>query len=102
MTTAPVLEGRNLTKYFWVKQGRGFFARKSPVHAVDNVSVSLDARKGTAFVGESGAGKTTAARVLAESTTPDKGTVLLGGKPGRAGRPRPYARQRPMGFPGPL
>ncbi len=102
MTTAPVLEGRNLTKYFWVKQGRGFFARKSPVHAVDNVSVSLDARKVTAFVGESGAGKTTVARILAEITKPDKGTVLLDGKPVRAGRPRSYARQVQMVFQDPF
>jgi peptide/nickel transport system ATP-binding protein len=91
--TAPVLEGRNLTKYFWVKQGRGLFARRVPVHAVDNVTVSLEARKVTAFVGESGAGKTTVARILAEITKPDKGTVLLDGKPAPTGRPRSYARQ---------
>ncbi len=102
MTTAPVLEGRNLTKYFWVKQGRGLFGRKSPVHAVDNVSVSLDARKVTAFVGESGAGKTTVARILAEITKPDKGTVLLDGKPVPAGRPRSYARQVQMVFQDPF
>jgi len=102
VTTAPVLEGRNLTKYFWVKQGRGLFGRKSPVHAVDNVSVSLDARKVTAFVGESGAGKTTVARILAEITKPDKGTVLLDGKPVPAGRPRSYARQVQMVFQDPF
>jgi len=102
VTTAPVLEGRNLTKYFWVKQGRGLLARKSPVHAVDNVSVSLDARKVTAFVGESGAGKTTVARILAEITKPDKGTVLLDGKPVPAGRPRSYARQVQMVFQDPF
>ncbi len=99
---APVLEGRNLTKYFWVKQGRGLFARKAPVHAVDNVSVSLEARKVTAFVGESGAGKTTVARILAEIVKPDKGTVLLDGKPVPPGRPRSYARQVQMVFQDPF
>jgi peptide/nickel transport system ATP-binding protein len=102
MIPTPVLEGRNLTKYFWVKQGRGPFARKAPVHAVDNVSVSLQARKVTAFVGESGAGKTTVARILAEITKPDKGTVLLDGKPVPAGRPRSYARQVQMVFQDPF
>ena len=100
--TAPVLEGRNLTKYFWVKQGSGMLARRVPVHAVDNVTVGLEARKVTAFVGESGAGKTTVARILAEITKPDRGTVLLDGKPAPAGRPRSYARQVQMVFQDPF
>jgi peptide/nickel transport system ATP-binding protein len=100
--TAPVLEGRNLTKYFWVKQGRGMLARKAPVHAVDNVSVSLGQREVTAFVGESGAGKTTVARILAQIIKPDKGTVLLDGKPVPPGRPRSYARQVQMVFQDPF
>jgi len=102
MSEAPVLEGRNLTKFFWVKQGRGPFARRLPVHAVENVSVSLDSRRVTAFVGESGAGKTTVARILARIVKPDSGTVLLDGKPAPAGRPRSYARQVQMVFQDPF
>jgi peptide/nickel transport system ATP-binding protein len=100
--TAPVLEGRNLTKYFWVKKDRGIFSRRLPVHAVDNVSVSLPARKVTAFVGESGAGKTTVARLLARIIKPDAGSVLLDGKPAPSGRPRSYARQVQMVFQDPF
>jgi peptide/nickel transport system ATP-binding protein len=98
----PVLEGRNLTKYFWVRQGRRLFARRAPVHAVDNVSIRLEAKKVTAVVGESGAGKTTVARLLARIIRPDEGSVLLDGQPAPAGRPRSYARQVQMVFQDPF
>jgi peptide/nickel transport system ATP-binding protein len=96
------LEGRDLTKYFWVKQGRGPFARRVPVHAVDRVSLRLDKGKVTAIVGESGAGKTTVARLLARIIKPDKGQVLLDGKPAPSGRPRSYAAQVQMVFQDPF
>jgi peptide/nickel transport system ATP-binding protein len=100
--STPVLEARNLTKYFWVKQGRGPFARRAPVHAVDNVSLRLDAGKVTALVGESGAGKTTVARLLARIIRPDVGQVLLEGRPAPAGRPRSYAAKVQMIFQDPF
>src|SRR5258707_15775837 len=92
----PVLEGRDLTKYFWVKQGRGPFARRVPVHAVDRVSLRLDKGKVTAIVGESGAGKTTVGRLPAKIIKPDKGQALLDGKPAPSGRPRASGAQAPM------
>jgi peptide/nickel transport system ATP-binding protein len=98
----PVLEGRDLTKYFWVRQGGGPLARRVPVHAVDRVSVSLDAGKVTALVGESGAGKTTVARLLAKIVKPDAGQVLLDGRPAPSGRPRSYAAQVQMVFQDPF
>ena len=101
-TSAPVLEGRALTKRFWVKQGRGPFARKVPVQAVDNVSVRLDAGRVTAVVGESGAGKTTVGRLLARIIRPDAGEILLDGKPVPAGRPKSYAARVQMVFQDPF
>jgi peptide/nickel transport system ATP-binding protein len=98
----PVLEGRDLTKYFWVKRGRGLLARRVPVHAVEKVSVRLDAGKVTAVVGESGAGKTTVARLLARIIKPDAGEVLLDGRPAPKGRPRSYAAQVQMVFQDPF
>ena len=98
----PVLEGRSLTRSFWVKQGRGPFARKARVHAVEDVSVRLDAGKVTAVVGESGAGKTTVGRLLARIIRPDAGEILLDGKPAPAGRPRSYAAQVQMVFQDPF
>ena len=101
-TLNPVLEGRDLTKYFWVKHGRGPLARRVPVHAVEKVSVRLDAGKVTAVVGESGAGKTTVARLLARIIKPDAGQVLLDGRPAPSGRPRSYAAQVQMVFQDPF
>src|SRR5207302_11260072 len=97
-----VLEGRDLTKHFWVKKGRGPLARRVPVNAVDRVSVRLDSAKVTAVVGESGAGKTTVARLLARIIKPDAGQVLLDGRPAPSGRPRSYAAQVQMVFQDPF
>jgi peptide/nickel transport system ATP-binding protein len=101
-TVTPVLEGRELTKSFRVKQGRGPLAPKARVHAVEAVTVSLDAGKVTALVGESGAGKTTVARMLAKIIKPDAGQILLDGRPAPAGRPRSYAAQVQMVFQDPF
>src|SRR6266550_7103053 len=98
----PVLEGRELTKSFWVKQGRGLLARKAQVHAVEGVTVRLDPGRVTALVGESGAGKTTVARLLAKIVRPDAGEVLLDGRPAPPGRPRSYAAQVQMVFQDPF
>jgi len=100
--STTVLEGVNLTKSFWVRQGRGPLPRRAPVRAVDNVSIRLDAGKVTALVGESGAGKTTVGRLLAQIVRPDGGKVLLAGKPAPVGRPRSYAAQVQMVFQDPF
>jgi peptide/nickel transport system ATP-binding protein len=97
-----VLEGRQLVKSFSVKQGRSPLARSTRVHAVDNVTVRLEAGKVTALVGESGAGKTTVARMLAKIIKPDAGEVLLDGKRAPSGRPRSYAAQVQMIFQDPF
>jgi len=99
---APVLEGRGLTKSFWVKQRRGPLARKVRVHAVEGVTVRLAAAQVTALVGESGAGKTTVARLLARIVKPDAGDVFLDGRPAPPGRPRSYTAQVQMVFQDPF
>ena len=100
--TPAVLEGRQLVKSFSVKQGRSPLARSTRVHAVENVTVRLEAGKVTALVGESGAGKTTVARMLAKIIKPDAGEVLLDGKRAPSGRPRSYAAQVQMIFQDPF
>ncbi len=101
-TSTAVIEGVNLTKSYWVRQGRGPLPKRAPVRAVDNVSIRLEAGKVTALVGESGAGKTTVGRLLAQIVKPDGGKVLLAGKPAPSGRPRSYAAQVQMVFQDPF
>lgn len=101
-TETPVLEGRDLTKSFWVKGSGGLLARRSRLHAVDGVSVQLMAGAVTAVVGESGSGKTTVARLLARILKPDAGEVLLDGQPVAAARSRKFAAQVQMVFQDPF
>jgi peptide/nickel transport system ATP-binding protein len=74
--TRGVLEVRGLSKEFSV--GGAF--RKSRLHAVDDVSFTLEPGHVTALAGESGSGKSTVARLLARLYEPTSGSVLFDGK----------------------
>ncbi|MBW9093550.1 ABC transporter ATP-binding protein [Microbacterium jejuense] len=88
MTAHPVapvsrtLEARNLVKDFRLRNGLRF----STLHAVKDVSFTLEAGRTIALVGESGSGKSTIARMLARLETPTSGQILLDGKPIGGGR----------------
>lgn len=69
---STLLEVKNLKKYF--KTGAGF------LHAVDDVSFTLDKGKTLGVVGESGCGKTTLGRTILHLTTPTAGTITFDGK----------------------
>jgi peptide/nickel transport system ATP-binding protein len=69
------LEVSHLTKRF--AAGTGLLARRSMVHAVDDVSFALAPGKITALVGESGSGKSTVARLLARLYAPTSGTITF-------------------------
>jgi oligopeptide/dipeptide ABC transporter ATP-binding protein len=66
-----ILEVRNLKKYF--KTGRGM------LHAVDDVSFSVDKGKTLGIVGESGCGKTTTGRCLLRLVEPTSGEIVFEG-----------------------
>jgi len=75
-----VLAGKQLTKHFrTARAGRG--VRRPHVRAVEDVSLALHAGRITALVGESGCGKSTVARLLANVYPPTAGEVRLHGKP---------------------
>ena len=74
----PLLEVEHLVKHFSVKQG--VFARgKGVVHAVEDVSFSVDRGETLGIVGESGCGKTTTARLVMRLIEPTSGTIRFDG-----------------------
>ena len=77
--TEPILEVTHLTKYFPV---RGGILRRElgRVHAVDDVSFTLQRGQTLGLVGESGCGKSTLARVLVRLYEPNAGSVRIEGR----------------------
>ncbi|WP_243224763.1 ATP-binding cassette domain-containing protein [Microbacterium sp. CIAB417] len=76
------LEARHLVKDFRLRSG----LKSTTLHAVKDVSFTLEAGKTIALVGESGSGKSTIARMLMKLETPTSGEILLDGAPsGRSG-----------------
>ena len=78
-TAQPLLQVDGLKVHFPVR--RGFFQRTvGHVRAVDGVSLSIQAGRTLALVGESGCGKTTVGKALLRLTEPTAGSVTLDGQ----------------------
>ena len=76
---APLLEVRNLTKYFPVRAGV-LLRKVGQVHAVDDVSLTLGRGQTLGLVGESGCGKTTVGRTILNLLPASGGEVLFEGR----------------------
>lgn len=74
MTT---LTAQHLTKEFTLRRG----LRRHTLRAVQDVSFELVAGRTTALVGQSGSGKSTVARMVAQLERPTAGQLLLDGAP---------------------
>jgi oligopeptide transport system ATP-binding protein len=75
---AVVLEAKGLEKRFLGgRNWRGL--PKSALHAVNDVSFTIDRGQTLGLVGESGAGKSTVGRLVLRLIEPDRGEVLLNG-----------------------
>jgi oligopeptide transport system ATP-binding protein len=73
-----MIEVRGLKKHFEMR--KGFFGGKTRVlKAVDGISFSIAKGETYGLVGESGCGKTTAARTIIRIYDPTEGSILYGG-----------------------
>ena len=69
----PVLQVEHLTKHFPV-------GKNSAVHAVDDVSFTLQKGRTFGLVGESGCGKSSCARTIIRIYDPTSGKIILDGQ----------------------
>ena len=91
------IRARALTRAFPARGGRGLLVRRPAVRGLD---LRVGPGEVGALVGENGAGKTTALRLLAGLLRPDSGEALLGGVPAvraRARRGLGYADEEEAG-----
>ena len=70
--TENLLEVKNLIKYFKTKNGL--------LHAVDDISFSIEKGKTLGIVGESGCGKSTTGRCILRLQEPTSGSILFEGQ----------------------
>ena len=70
---SPILDVRGITKYFPV----GVFNRSRVVHAVEEVSFTVQRGQVVALVGESGSGKTTTIRMIARLIPVSRGQIFF-------------------------
>jgi oligopeptide/dipeptide ABC transporter ATP-binding protein len=96
--TEPLLQTVELTRHFRLG---GLFSKRI-LHAVDDISLSINQGEIVALVGESGSGKTTLARLLAMIYPPTRGDVRYRGRSIRSLRRRRdqlwYRGEVPMVF----
>jgi oligopeptide transport system ATP-binding protein len=78
--SAPLLEVKDLKLHFPYQQGWGPWAKHGKIHAVDGVDFSIRPGETLGLVGESGCGKSSTARAVAQLHRPTSGEVLFKGQ----------------------
>ncbi len=99
-TETPLVEVRHLKKYFPIREG--VMQREvARVHAVDDVSFSVNKGETLGLVGESGCGKSTLGRTIVRLLEPTDGQILFEGDDIthlKARKLRPLRREMQMIF----
>src|SRR5439155_20551644 len=79
MAETALLQVRNLKKYFPIRGG--LFSREvARVHAVDDISFTIEKGETLGLVGESGCGKSTTGRCILRLIEPMSGEVTFEGR----------------------
>lgn len=76
---AELLSVKDLKMHFPFKEGSFFSRKKGAIRAVDGISFSVKKGETLGIVGESGCGKSTAVRAVAQLYSPTAGSVLFKG-----------------------
>ena len=76
MTTEPLLQVKELSKYFPVTRGALVSRKIGDIKAVDRISFDIYEGETLGLVGESGCGKTTTGRVLLKLIEPSQGQII--------------------------
>lgn len=91
-----LLDVKGLKKDY-INRGNLFAKLNGYIHAVDNVSFSLDRGKTLGLVGESGSGKTTTGKLVLRLIEPTRGEVFFNGIPiMRLSKREMFAKRRDM------
>jgi oligopeptide transport system ATP-binding protein len=80
LSAEPLLKVRNLKQHFPIEEGWLFRRTVGWIRAVDGISFELDPGETLGLVGESGCGKSTTVRAIAQLHRPTTGEVYLEGK----------------------
>jgi oligopeptide/dipeptide ABC transporter ATP-binding protein len=78
--SAPLLELRDLQKYFPISAGVPLRRKIGWVKAVDGVNLVIDPGETLGLIGESGCGKTTTSKLILRQETPTAGTIRFDGE----------------------
>ena len=92
--TTPLLEVRGLEVHFPITSGVLLERRIGAVRAVDGVDLQVARGETLGLVGESGCGKSTAAKAILRLVEPTGGTVMFDGEDVTAASPRAMRRLR--------